>query len=79
MINFQQTQAIFKLYPQVVTVGGDIAYDVNDNVVAYDLAAVTAKAEADAQAVIDAKESALFKLTALGLTETEVKALLGIA
>jgi hypothetical protein len=77
MINSQQTQAIFKLYPQVVTVGGDIAYDVNDNEVFYDLAAVTAQAEADAQAIIDAKVSALAKLAALGLTENEVKALVG--
>jgi hypothetical protein len=29
------------------------------------------------QAVIDAKESALAKLTALGLTQDEVKALIG--
>ena len=77
MINFQQTQAIFKLYPQVVTVGGDIAYDVNDNEVAYDLAAVTAQAQADAQSVVDAKASALAKLAALGLTQDEVKALVG--
>jgi hypothetical protein len=77
MINFQQTQAIFKLYPQVVTVGGDVAYDVNDNEVAYDLQAVTAQAQADAQAVIDAKTSALAKLAALGLTQDEVKALVG--
>jgi hypothetical protein len=31
----------------------------------------------DAQAVIDAKASALAKLAALGLTEDEVKALIG--
>ena len=36
-----------------------------------------AQAQADAQAVIDAKASALAKLSALGLTEDEVKALLG--
>jgi hypothetical protein len=35
------------------------------------------KAQADAQAVIDAKNSALAKLTALGLTQAEVTALVG--
>jgi len=40
-------------------------------------AQVTAQAEADAQAVIDTKASALAKLAALGLTQDEVKALLG--
>jgi hypothetical protein len=36
-----------------------------------------AKYEADKQAVIDTKASALAKLAALGLTEDEVKALIG--
>ena len=40
-------------------------------------AQVTALAEADAQAAIDTKASALAKLTALGLTEDEVKSLIG--
>jgi hypothetical protein len=69
--------AIYKLYPQVVSTDGDIAYDANGNEVAYDLAAVTAQAEADAQAVIDTKASALAKLAALGLTQDEVKTLVG--
>ena len=69
--------AIYKLYPQVVRTVGNVAYDADGNEVAYDLAAVTAQAEADAQAVIDAKASALAKLAALGLTENEVKALVG--
>jgi hypothetical protein len=68
---------IFKLYPQVTLIRGDIAYDVNDNEVAYDLSAVTAQDEADAQAAIDTKASALAKLAALGLTQDEVKALVG--
>jgi hypothetical protein len=72
-------EAIYKLYPQVTTIDGDVAYDANGNEVAYDLAAVTAQAEADAQAAIDTKASALAKLTALGLTADEVKALLGVA
>ena len=69
--------AIFKLNPTVVTISNDIAYDADGNEVAYDLQAVTAQAQADAQAVIDAKASALAKLTALGLTQDEVKSLVG--
>jgi hypothetical protein len=69
--------AIYKLYPQVVTTNGDIAYDADGNEVAYDLQAVTAQAQADAQAVIDTKASALAKLAALGLTQDEVKSLIG--
>jgi hypothetical protein len=69
--------SIFKLYPQIVTIYGDKAVDKDGNGVAYDLAAVTAQAEADAQAVIDTKASALAKLAALGLTQDEVKALVG--
>jgi hypothetical protein len=69
--------AIQKLYPQVITLRGDIAYDASENEVVYNLQAVTAQAQADAQAVIDTKASALAKLTALGLTQDEVKALVG--
>ena len=75
MINI--TQALLKLYPSVVRTVGDIAYDANGNEVAYDLQAVTAQAQADAQAIIDTKASALAKLAALGLTQDEVKALVG--
>jgi hypothetical protein len=71
------TSAIYKLYPSVIRTVGDIAYDANGNEVAYDLATVTAQAEADAQAAIDTKASALAKLAALGLTQDEVKALVG--
>jgi hypothetical protein len=48
MINFQQTEAIYKLYSQVVSVGGDIAYDANGNEVAYDKSAVEAYVNAHA-------------------------------
>jgi hypothetical protein len=72
-------EAIYKLYPQVLTTNGDKAYDKDGNEVAYDLQAVTAQAEADAQAVIDTKASALAKLSALGLTEDEIKAILGVS
>jgi hypothetical protein len=78
MITSDQINALYKLYPQVVRTQGDAAYDADGNEVAYDLEAVTAQAEADAQAVIDTKASALAKLTALGLTADEVKALLGV-
>jgi hypothetical protein len=71
------TSTIYKLYPSVVRTVGDIAYDANGNEVAYDLQAVTAQAEADAQSAIDTKASALAKLAALGLTQDEVKALVG--
>ena len=70
-------EAIYKLYPQVVRTVGDKAYDADGNEVAYDLQAVTAQAQADAKAVIDTKASALAKLAALGLTQDEVKALIG--
>jgi hypothetical protein len=69
--------AIYKLYPSVIRTVGDIAYDANGNEVNYDLQAVTAQAQADAQTVIDIKNSALAKLTALGLTSDEIKAILG--
>jgi hypothetical protein len=75
MINI--TEAIYKLYPNAVRTVGDIAYDADGNEVAYDLQAVTAQAQADAQAVIDTKASALAKLAALGLTQDEVKVLIG--
>jgi hypothetical protein len=43
-LTFEQTQAIYQLYPTVVTIRGDVAYDANDNEVSYDLAAVDAQA-----------------------------------
>jgi vacuolar-type H+-ATPase subunit B/Vma2 len=36
--------AIFKLYPQVVTIRDDVAYDADNNIVEYDRAAVEAYA-----------------------------------
>jgi hypothetical protein len=77
MITSAQTDALYKLYPQTVSTVGNTAYDADGNEVAYDLEAVTAQAEADAQAAIDTKASALAKLAALGLTQDEVKALVG--
>ena len=78
--------AIYALNPAIVTIRGDVAYDQNENVVEYDKSAAEAKlvelqAEETAkqQAEVAAKESALSKLTALGLTADEVKAMLGTA
>ena len=43
-LTFQQSEAIYQLYPTVVTIRGDIAYDANNNEVSYDLAAVDEQA-----------------------------------
>jgi len=76
--------AIYALNSSVVTIRGDVAYDKDENIVEYDLATVEAKlaelqaaevAQEKAQAT--AKASALDKLTALGLTQAEVTALIG--
>lgn len=81
-------KAIYNLYPlvkQIVETEDEIytAYDANNNIVSINMSDVNAKAqelrqEADAeeQAKKDAKASALAKLTALGLTEEEVKSIL---
>lgn len=42
------TNALRKLYPQIVTVYGDKAVDADGNEVAYDLSAVTTQAQKDA-------------------------------
>ena len=78
------TDAIFALNPSIKIIRGDVAYDANEKEVAYNMAQAQSKlselqahAEADAQAIIDTKASALAKLAALGLTQDEVKALVG--
>jgi hypothetical protein len=77
-------EAIYALNPTVVTIRGDVAYTADEQVVEYDKAAAEAKVaelqaaeEAAAAAKVAAKESAVAKLAALGLTEAEVKALIG--
>jgi len=77
-------QAIFALNPAIVTIRGDVAYDKDEKEVTYDPAAAQAKlvelqtAQAQAeQAAAAAKQSALTKLTALGLTQAEITALIG--
>jgi hypothetical protein len=82
MINIHN--AIYALNPNVVTIRGDIAYDANEQEVAYDMAQAEAKlaemqmAEVTAWQDKDmAKQSAMAKLAKLGLTEDEVNALIG--
>jgi hypothetical protein len=70
-------KAIFKLYPQVVTIRGDIATDADGNEIAYDLATVQAQAQADEAAKQATHASALAKLKTLGLTDDEISALKG--
>jgi hypothetical protein len=77
-------EAIYALNSAIVTIRGDVAYDANEQEVAYDKDAAQAKlVELEAQEVAaqeaqaTAKQSALAKLAALGLTQDEVKALIG--
>jgi hypothetical protein len=77
-------EVIYTLNPTVTVICGDVAYNNNGQEVSYDIAQAKAKlaelqaqAQADAQAVINTKASALAKLAALGLTQDEVKALVG--
>ena len=76
--------AIYALNSSIVTIRGDVAYDANEQEVAYDdtaaqtkLAELQAAETATEQAQATAKASALAKLAALGLSEDEVKALVG--
>jgi phage/plasmid primase-like uncharacterized protein len=71
--------AIFVLNPSVVTIRGDVAYDANEQEVTYDKSAAQAKlAELQAAEVAQeqtaavAKQSAIAKLSALGLTADEI-------
>jgi len=80
MINLHD--AIYALNSDIKVIRGDVAYDQEGNEVAYDLKSVEAKVaelqaaeEVAAQAQADAKQSALNKLMALGLTEKEALAL----
>lgn len=77
-------QAIYALNPSIVSIRGDVAYDANEQEIAYDKSAAEAKLvelqaieTANEQSAIATKTSALAKLAALGLSEDEVKALVG--
>jgi hypothetical protein len=74
--------AIRALNPSVVNIRGEEAFDANNNPVTYDLSAAQAKlielqaAEATAQQTAEAhRQSAIAKLSALGLTTDEITAL----
>ena len=72
--------AIRALNPSIVTIRGDVAYTQDEQEVQYDMAQAQAKLaelKAQEQSTKDAKASALSKLTALGLTQDEIKALVG--
>jgi hypothetical protein len=69
--------AIFKLYPNVVKIDNDVAYDEDDNIVSYDLDLVLAEVETAKQAEADAKQESQDKLAALGLTPEDLKRILG--
>jgi len=76
--------AIFALNPSIKVIRGDIAYDANEQEVIYNkslaetkLAELQAQETQAEQAQATAKASALAKLAALGLTQDEVKALIG--
>lgn len=43
-----QTQAIFQLYPTVIIIRDDVAYDADDNVVEYNMVAVQTQADKNA-------------------------------
>ena len=43
-LTVEQSQALYKLYPTVRTIRNDVAYDADENVVDYDLAAVEEQA-----------------------------------
>ena len=75
-------QAIYALNPSVITIRQETAYDKDENVVEYDMAAAQSKAEKlestkqeSDQAAVEAKQTAIAKLTALGLTADEIAAL----
>ena len=76
-LNAQEIQSLYKLFPQVKSTLGFTAYDADGNEVAYDLAAVTAQAQADEAAKLATQNSALAKLKKLGLTDDEISALKG--
>ena len=76
--------AILALNPLIVTIRGDVAYDANEQEISYDkaqaeakLAEMQAEETAKQEAQVSAKQSAMAKLAKLGLTEDEIKALIG--
>lgn len=81
-MTYFEHEAIYALYPKVIKIADDVAYDESEKEIKYDIKKVEAKAaeleaaeQAKTQAVADARQSALAKLMALGLTEEEALAL----
>lgn len=77
-------EAIILLYPNVFIIRDNIAYDAQENTVVYDDNLVDAKVlelknqrATEEQNKQNAKTSAIAKLAALGLTQDEIKALVG--
>lgn len=75
-------EAIYASHPNIISIIDGVCIDINGNEVSYDkeianakLIELTVEKEATKQAQINAKESALSKLSALGLTPDEIKAL----
>ena len=75
-------QAILALNPNIVTLRNEVAYDADENIVEYDMEAAQAKflemqaeEETRIQSQAAARQAALAKLMALGLTEEEALAL----
>ena len=48
MITTEKTEAIYKLYPSVTHTQGDVAYDKDENIVAYNEVTVQAYIDANA-------------------------------
>jgi len=83
-LTVNQIKTLTASYPQITRIVGDVATDADGKEVTYDISTVNAKIDQDEadkvaqeQAQVTAKASALAKLAALGLTQDEVKALVG--
>ena len=77
-------EAIRNTHTSVVTIRGDVAYDASDNIVSLDHSKVEAEQsklveefELEKEKEKSAKDTAKSKLSALGLSESEVKAIIG--
>jgi hypothetical protein len=77
-------EAIYASYSNIISIIDEVCFDINGNEVVYNKELVEAKLvemqaaeEAAKQAELNAKNSALNKLTALGLTLDEITALVG--
>jgi hypothetical protein len=76
-MNFLKDQTIRNLYPEVVFVRGEDAFDADENPVKYDNDVVEAKMLEFEAKQESAKQSSLDKLAKLGLTADDLKNILG--